>query len=228
MPRPVRIRPSSADQPTGSESPRRPWIHRWKQWAIQQLPPTAPRAVRVQLRAEVERALGRLNPETDEEEVRDVVLGVVETTTHQLEAEARQQAREGWKRQMVALAPGFLTLALRKFPSRGTIEMLKRPGYSLEALTLRLTRRLERDLTGDESLDEVQVRVGTWVEARLAEQPPPPPQWPRHLLAGGAAAATVAGMALQNPKVKDAAARGLAKARDVLKRWAPTPPKDRQ
>ncbi len=199
---------------------------RWKHWALQQLPPTAPRAARVQLRTDVERALGRLSPESDEEEVRDVVAGVVDTLTREMESEAKQEARERHKRELVALAPVFLTLALRKFRSRGAIEMLKRPGYSCNALTLRLTRRLARDLTGDESGEEVETRVNAWVEARLAEQPPPPRHWSRRVLAGGAAAATAAGIALQNPTVKDAAARGVAKVRELFQRWVPRPRKD--
>ncbi len=217
MPRRVRIRQTGEPDGKGAGQERRQWVAQWKRWAVGQLPSTAPRAVKVELRVQVERALGRFAPGDDEEEIREVVLGMVEAELTRIRAEVEQVARDDNRRASVALAELLLDGALRKFPREAVAAMLKQPGYSRIALTQRLKRHLERHVTGDETSDEVMARVVAWVDRRLAEQPPPARRW------GGTATAVVgaAGVAaLTNPEIRKAARTGLTRAREqALKLW---------
>ena len=217
MPRPTRIRDAHATGEGGSDS-KPDWGARWKQFAVAQLPPTAPRTARVHLRAAVERALSRVPPETDEAEIQDVVMSCVDETLRGLEADTECQARILGKQVLVALAEHFLRTALDGLKSRGAVAMLTRPGYSFGRLRQRLARRLERDLTGDESHDDVQAVVDAWVEARLAEQPVAPGASKTLLLAGGAAAVAVGVVAGQHPAAQAAAARAMRKGRELAQK----------
>ncbi len=219
MPRRVRIRQTGEPDGEGAGEERRQWVAHWKQWAVGQLPATAPRAIKVELRVQVERALGRLAPGDDEEEIREVVLGMVDTATARIRAEAERVAREDNRRASVALAGPLLNLALRKFPRDAVAMMLKQPGYSGPALTQRLKRHLERHVTGDETPEEILARVEVWAERRLAEQPPSARRW-----GGTVAAVAGAGVAaLSNPAIRKAARTGLARAHekglDLWKQW---------
>jgi len=212
MPKSTRIRESGDPHGEGADAERRQWVTRWKQWAVGQLPSTAPRAVKVELRVQVERALGRFAPGDDEEELHDVVLAAVDAATARLRADVEQGAREENRRASAALAGLFLEAALRKFPREAVAAMLQQPGYSRNALTQRLTRHLERYLKGEETVEEILARVTAWVERRLAEQPPPARPW-RGTVAGAVGAA--AALALTKPEIRDAARKGLTKAREL-------------
>ncbi len=216
MPRRIRIRQTGEQDGEGVAEERRSWVSQWKQWAVGQLPATAPRAIKVELRAQVERALGRFAPGDDEEEIREVVLGMVDTATARIRAEAERVAREDNRRASVALAEPLLNLTLRKFPREAVARMLKQPGYSRAALAQGLKRHLERHVTGEETPEEVLARVEVWVERCLAEQPPPARRW-----GGTAAAVAGAGVAaLSHPEIRTAARTGLALAREkALELW---------
>src|SRR5207245_443676 len=73
MPRHVRTRDSDGGPLDPGGAPRRQWLTKWKTWAVSRLPGDAQRAVKVQLRVDVERALARYRIDDDEAEVRDVV-----------------------------------------------------------------------------------------------------------------------------------------------------------
>ncbi len=203
---------------TGSSGSTQDWHIRWKSWAVEQLPSTAPRASRVRLRAAVERALQRVPTDADDAEIRDVVLSLVDETRRGLEADAAREARVLAKKLLVALAAGFLRSALDRLKSRGSVAMLSRPGYSFARLKQRLVRRLERDLTGDESHDEVQAVVDAWVDARLAEQPSRPGISKAALVVGGATAVAVGVVAAQHPAARAAATRAVQQGRALAQK----------
>lgn len=225
MPRPVRLRPVESVRNERAEARRR-WLAEWKQWAIEQLPTAAPRDMKVQIRAAVERALRSFGPEDDREEVLDIVTTIAEEMLRRLKAAADRAAHKAQKEEVLRLAALLVRSALAKFPRQQTAEMLNRPGYSLQALTVRLRRRLDRDLTGKESLEEIQARVTAWVEARLAEQPPGSKGVGRKVVV--AAALGVGLLALERPALRDAALRRLFeahdKARQWIRQWMPPPP----
>lgn len=191
---------------------RQRWLLTWKRWAAGQLPSDAPRRVKVHVRATVERTLSPFGPQDDADEVRDMVLGVVEAALEASRMERERIAREVAKRTLIAGAPSLLRVALRRFPKDEVAAMLKRPRYSLSALTHGLRRHLERHVTGDETADEILDRVISWVEQRLAEQP----RLPRIVGKAGAATALFGAIALQNPEVREAAAKAFDRARDKV------------
>ncbi len=229
MPRQVRIRQTPTAEPDASTAVRRQWVTTWKRWAIAQLPSTTPRAVRVELRGRVERSLLHFGPGDDEEEVREIALGVVEDSLARLQAETDRTTREENKRTAVAEAEFFLRLGLVKFPRDQVAAMLKQPGYSIKALTQGLKRHFEKHVRGNEKIEEILERVVAWVERRLAEQPKPSRRWPGLVAKVGGATAALTAMALKDPEVREATIKGLArareKAREVLARWIP--PSDR-
>lgn len=223
MPRRVRSRQIPTAEPNAASQARRQWATTWKRWAIAKLPSTTPRTVRVELRVQVERALLRFGPDDDEEEVRDLVLRIVEDALRRIQTEQDQATREENKRTVVAEAKFLLRLVLAKFPGDEVAAMLKQPGYSLPALTQGLKRHLERHVAGTETLEEILERVVAWVERRLAEQPKPSRRWPGLVAKVGGATAALTAMALKDPEVREATIKGLArareKAREVLARW---------
>lgn len=216
MPRSTRIR--DGDGPSDGSDQKPDWRARWKGWAVEQLPSTASRAARVQVRAAVERALRSFPADADETEIRDVVMSLVDETRQRLEADAECEARKLAKKVLVALAPLFLRGALNRLKSRGSVAMLSRPGYSSARLRQRLVHRLQRDLTGEETHDEVQAVVDAWVEARLAEQPPAPAVPKTVLVAGGATAVAVGVVVGQHPAARAAATRAVQKGRELARK----------
>ncbi len=216
MSRPVPPRQTGDGDSSGSTQD---WRARWKRRAVEQLPATASYAVRVEVRAAVDRALARVPPTADEGEIRDLVMLVVDEARKRLNADAEREARRAQKALLVAGAHQSLVTALRKLSSRGTLGMIKRPGSSFQRLEYRLTRHLERHLTGEETRSEVQTRVEAWVEAQLAEQPPPRPGVSKSvLLAGGATGVALGFAAAQHPAARDAAARAVQKSRELAQR----------
>ena len=222
----VRGRPDATD---GAADPPPDWRTRWKKWAVAQLGATASRAVKVDVRAAVERALARFRPDADEDELRDVIMTIVEDANRKTAADADRDAHKAIKQELVNRAGLLLKLAVLALKPRGTVAMLQRPGYSLRHLEERLRKRLGRELTGNESWPEVQARVEVWVEARLAEQPQPtPPRISATTLAASGTAILAATVAVsQNSSVQATAAQALEKGRALLtKLVAPSPPSD--
>lgn len=216
MPRRIRLRETDGGRLEGAGG-RRAWLTVWKRRAVAQLPPGAPREVRVRVRAAVERALARFGQEDDSQEVHDLVQGVVEDALDRMEAEAEQAARERRKQAILDRIPALLSLALARFPRGDVAAMLKRPGYSRARLTQGLRGHLEARLTGDETWEQVRDEAVAWVDGRLAEQP----RLSRALAKGAASAAGLGALALQDPKVQEAVSRGLTKAREkVQELWA--------
>ncbi len=207
MPRQPRIRTSFDTAPGGAPEARRAWLTTWKRWAVSELPPDTPRAVRVQLRTDVERVLSRLGPEDDDTEVRDLVAGVVDEARGRLRSETEQATHARSKRDLLAEVGQILGLVLDLFPEAEVAAMLKRPGYSRLALTQRLRRHLDHHVTGAERAEQVLESVVAWVERRLAEQPEPLPRT-SHVAGKVLAAAAATGMAvLRNRTVRDAAVK---------------------
>jgi hypothetical protein len=202
----------------GGAAPTQDWRAPWKRWAVEQLPTTASHAVRVEVRAAVERALARVPSTADEAEIRDLVLLVVDEAHERLNADAERKARHAQKTVVVASAGLLLGTALRKLSSRGAQRMLKRPGYSFQRLEYRLTHYLERHLTGEETRSDVQAHVEAWVEARLAEQPPTPGISKSALVAGGVTGVALGFVAAQHPAARDATARAIQKSRAVAQK----------
>lgn len=223
MPRRVRIRQTSDAESNASREVRRHWLTIWKRWAVRQLPLTLARDVRVELRLQVERALLRFGPDDDEEEVRDIVLRIVEDALRRVQAENDRRTQEENKRAVVAEAESLLRLVLAKFPRDEVAAMLKQRGYSLTALTQGLKRHLERHVTGIETIEGVLGRIVAWVERRLAEQPKPSRHWPGTAVKIGGATAVLAAMALKNPQMRETVGRGIEigrdKARELWTRW---------
>ena len=214
MSRPVPPRQTGSD----GAAPTQDWRAPWKRWAVEQLPGSAPHAVRVEVRAAVERALARVQPTADEGEIRDLVLLVVDEAHERLKTDAEREARHARKTVLVASAGLLLGIALRKLSSRGALRMLKRSGYSFQRLEYRLTRHLEHHLTGEETRSDVQARVEAWVEARLAEQPRTPGISKSALVAGGVAGAALGFVAAQHPAARDATTRAIQKSREVAQK----------
>jgi hypothetical protein len=204
------------------------WRAPWKKWAIAQLPSAASRAVKVEVRASVERALARFRADADEDELRDVIMAIVDGAAQNMAADAERGARKAAKAEFVNRATLFLHIALLTLKSRGALAMLKQPGYSLRRLEHRLQKYLQRQLTGDESVPKVRALVEAWVEARLAEQPQPVSR--RFSGAALAARSTVIAAATvavsHHPAVHSAAETALKKGRDFLTKLLtpPTPP----
>lgn len=221
MPRRIRPRPTS-DAPSPGDEARREWLATWKRWAISRLPLDVSPSARVHVRAAVERALASLGPEDHEEEVRDVVLGMVEDVMGRMKATAEAARRNENKRAIITEVGFLLGLALRRFPTDDVVAMLKQPGYSLAALTEGLRRHLDRHVMGNEKLEEVMDRIVAWVERRLAEQPKPSRVLPHGVVrAGGAAVATLGMIALKNPHVRETVAREFIKAKEKARAlWA--------
>ncbi len=233
MPRRIRTRLTSEGPSPEPDAARRKWLAIWKGWAVARLPADASRTAGVHVRTAVERALVRLGPEDSEDEVRDVVLGVVDEAVARLRAAADAAACAEMRRTIIAGADVLLGLALRRFPAADVSAMVKRRGYSRAALADRLRRHLDRHITGGEQPEEIMGRIVAWVERRLAEQPQPPRRLSRLMAPAGAAMVTVGAMSLRNPQVKEVVTRGLEKARDKARalwaRWTtrPSPPAQR-
>ena len=79
MPRRVRVRDSD-----DADFARRQWVRKWKTHTLAELSPLTPRAVKVQLPIDLERALSRYRPDDDEGEIQDVVLGRVDEVNTRL------------------------------------------------------------------------------------------------------------------------------------------------
>ena len=172
MPRRIRVREAGEEPRAGGADERRQWLSQWKKRAIEQLPTDTPRPLKVQLRADVDRALGHFRPGDDEEEVRDVVESAVEDTLKRLATMAADQHHQVSKKTLLVLAPVFLNIALSKHDRRRVAEMLNQPESSKAVLTARLKRYLTRQLRGDEEHGDVQGLVDVWVARRLAKQRP--------------------------------------------------------
>src|SRR2546422_3916106 len=147
MSRPVPPRQTGSD----GAAPTQDWRAPWKRWAVEELPGSAPHAVRVEVRAAVERALARVQPTADEGEIRDLVLLVVDEAHERLKTDAEREARHARKTVLVASAGLLLGIALRKLSSRRALRMLKRSGYSFQRLEYGLTRHPDDHLTGQET-----------------------------------------------------------------------------
>jgi AcrR family transcriptional regulator len=226
MPRRVRLREPNNEPSGAGDQVRRQWVGKWKVWAVGQLPTDTSTSVKVQLRADVERALSRYHPDDEEVEVRDVVSSIVEETQARLTTKVEDLLHEVAKQLVVAQASAYLKTAFAKFPRGPVAAMLERPGSSSAALTARLERYLDRHVKGDEDEGDLQRRVDAWVARRLAEQPPASQGSVGKTLTAVGVAATTGLAAYQHPAVKAAVDQGLAKARELIRQWKTPPPEE--
>jgi hypothetical protein len=227
MPRRVRVRESD-DGPEPPDDARREWVTKWKTRALAELSSLTARAVKIQLRIDVERALSRYRPDDDEGEIRDVVLGLVDEVNTRLATAAAEQLKALAKQVVIAGARLYLRAALAKFDRAAVAALLKRPGLSEAALTTRLQETLDRHLKGGEDDPQIQRFVDAWVARRLAEQPPVADGASGNRLGTTSAAVAAAGLlAYQHPAVKDAVNQSVAKAQQLIRKWRkPAPPEN--
>jgi hypothetical protein len=219
MPRRRHVHSGDGPVPSPTDPERQSWLARWKRWAVAELPSDSPPVVRVQVRAAVERALSRFTPRDEESEIRDAVAAVVEEARGRLSTETDQARHARSKQETLAGVGQLLEAVLAQFPQREVAAMLKRPGYSHVALTVRLRRFLDRHLTGADSPQQVAELIVAWVERRLGEQPDPPRRMSAAVKTAMTVAAAAAVVALQDPRVRDATIRQLTKARDKARTW---------
>jgi hypothetical protein len=205
----------------------------WKEWAIAQIPASAPAATRSRVRLEVERALARLGAQDPENEVRDVVQATLDPILQELTGRDGDVARTRLKQEYLERVEVYLEIALLLQTGASTTAMLRRPDYAKPVLAEHLRRRLRRTLTGGESHQEVLEHTIAFLERCLAKQPPPPRQWGRRLATGTFVTTVVAAKVLeQSPELRELVSKRLAagqeKLRTVLARLAaarkpPTP-----
>ena len=228
MPRHVRTRDSDGGPLDPGGAPRRQWLTKWKTWAVGRLPGDAQRAVKVQLRVDVERALARYMIDDDEAEVRDVVDNVVDEATARLTTERDKGDHEARKKTVIAVASVYLGVALNKSDRGAVTTMLKRPGFTFVQLTARVQRYLGRHLRGDEGDYDVQRMVDAWTAHRLAEQPSSSSgrSLGNALAAVGAVAATGAVAASRHPVIKAAINQGIEKVKQQIQQWKNSPPSE--
>jgi len=225
MPRRIGVRGSGEDHSGPSDETRRLWVAKWKASAVRQMPADTPLEVKVQLRADVDRALARYRPDDDEAEISDIVSNVVEEANARLRAKLTGQLQEAGKRLVIALASVYLRAGLAKFDQRLVAAMLKRPGSSSAALTARLQGHLKHRLKGDDDQGDVQRLVDAWIARRLAEQPPLSKGGLGSVLGAAGTVATAGVAAYQHPTVKTAVNQGLTKLHQLIQRWwTPLPP----
>ena len=158
MPRRISVRGPNEDHSGASDESRRLWVAKWKASAVAQMPADTPLEVKVQLRADVDRALARYRPDDDEAEISDIVASAVEEARTRLTAKLTGQFQEARKRLVIALAPVYLRAALAKFDQRLVAAMLRRPESSSAALIARLQGHLNPRLKGDEDQGDKPVR----------------------------------------------------------------------
>ena len=211
MPRRARIRDPLANTLPPLDSTRhRAWISHWKEWAIGQLPESATATLRSQLRLAIERALGRHGPDDPADEIRDLVQATLEPVLHELTAKAAETARGRQKHEVLEGIPALLEFALALRPGPRTAAMLSRPEYGRPVLSERLKRRIDRDFTGDESLEDILSYTVAFVDRCLAKQPPPPRRLARRLANGMVVTVGTAAKVLeQNPDLTPLIARGV-------------------
>src|SRR5262249_18506685 len=111
MPRRVRVRHAGEEPRAGGDDERRPSLSPWKERAVEHLPQDTPRPLKVQLRADIDRALAHFRPGDDEEEVRDVVESAIEDIVKRLASMAADQRHRVSKKALIVLAPAFLNIA---------------------------------------------------------------------------------------------------------------------
>jgi hypothetical protein len=220
MPRRSRTRESVTAERGGSGEAHHAWVTIWKQWAVSELPESAPREVRVRLRAAVERALHPHHPADPEDEVRDVVLVIVEAVKETLAASRQRAEREARKREAIEAADRLMALAVLTRRGPALTAMLRRPGFSGVALTDRLKRRFAHELSGDEPLEQLVKIAQAVLDRALAKQPPVRRSHFPGVLVGTLAVASAAGKTLQeNPELKRVTTEAIAKARGRASAW---------
>ena len=229
MPRTPRIRsrrfphsPSQAREAMTRQ--RRRWLSKWKEFAVQRLPSTAPPAAKADLRQAVEMALAGFGPEDSPQEVQDIVTAVAQQVRTGLDEEEAARKREEQKKALLDFADTVLGgWALNRLP----VELAGEPRsdkrrHVLATLRRRVRATLSAELSGEESTDDliqkVQEELATWVvennpsidrRAFLRDF--------RHWAV--AAGVTAIGVASQIPQVRDAIAKGLRAVRARLAPW---------
>ena len=228
MPRTPRIRsrsfPNSPPQAREAMTPeRRRWLSRWKEFAVQRLPSTAPPAAKADLRQAVEMALAGFGPEDSPQEVQDIVTAVAQQVRTGLDEEEATRKREEQKKALLDFADTVLGLALNRLPveQAGEPRSDKRR-HVLATLRRRVRATLSTELSGEESTDDliqkVQEELATWaVESNPSIDRRAFLQDFRHWAVP--AGVTAIGVASQVPQVRDAIAKGLRAVGARLAPW---------
>ena len=219
MPRRPRMRSTNdGPGPAPRDDARRAWLSRWKEWAIEQLPPSATAPTRSRLRLEVERALARLGALDPEDEVRDLVLATLDPILQQLASRDADATHARRKQEHLEQVETYLAIALLLAAGPRTTAMLRRPEYAKPVLTEHLRRRLRRTLSGAESHQEVLEHTTAFIDRCLAKQPPPPRQWGRRLATGTFLTTVAAAEVLkQNPELLELVNKGLVAGQERLR-----------
>ncbi len=199
----------STSSTTPLEDERKPWLDRWKEKAVAQLPSTASAQRRAALRRKVEQALEGHGPHDAGGEIGDIVATVVTEITFQLEMEAMNKQRLDKKQAMINLAEKLLALAIPRFPASlvGTSSSWERH-HLVESLKEELRSHLQERLTGDESMDELgailKAFVGGW-EKSAKTQAPGPGGFTRRAMVAGVAAMVGVGTTFVFPSIREKA-----------------------
>ena len=163
MPRTPRRPPDGPDPDTAStkdpvhgRAERRAWLSRFKEDAVQQLPPSASPAARARLRADLDHALRHHGLTDSPAEVQDIVATLVAESRRQLDELEEQARRSESKPQRVLMAKLSLIAALNQCPAH----LVGAPGsdkrtQTTQAAWATLRPALDKTLSGGESPDDV-------------------------------------------------------------------------
>jgi hypothetical protein len=182
----------------------------------------------VSVRAAVEANLARYTPDDDDDEIRDVVSGIVDEWRETEKARNEQEARRVAKREALACAPQVLALVVSAARARLGFDVLKRLRVTRTMLTHHLRRCFDRRLRGDESAEEILELATAWLDAKVAaELPASEGSRIAPIVASGVVVAGALGLAAyQTPAVRAQVSKGLAAAQQLLARLTsrPSPP----
>ena len=242
----IRIREESRDipprNPTRTSPPgavtneeakaRESWLAQISGRAQQELAVDTSAAIRVQLSADLERALRSFGPASPPDDVEALISSLIARAKRQAEQADEDAERREWKDELIDDALAHLQQRIDRLPRRlvGAARSLKRQN-TRALLRARLRDQLQKRLRGDE--DEEQARdladagLADWVDAQ-----DPSSRVPNTLrllaagatgfLGGGAAAAAL------SPELRARAAELqallLSRAGDLLKRFSTPPP----
>jgi len=231
---PKKTRPTSSSGAATTEDTkaRQAWLGQLIAQAQRELPVDAPAEVRLQLAANLERALRNLGPIAPLDEVKPVIKHQVDQARRQAQQAQEQAQRREIKDELLDYAQAHLRRSIEGLPRRvvGAPGSLKRR-HVRATLRDRLAGMLQKRLKGEETWAQVRDLADDFVAAWYVEQPRGPliPDAVKVLAAGviGIAGGAAAAAAL-DPRIRAGAAKLkeplLSAALDLLKRFNTSPP----
>ena len=223
MPRkpPIQSREGSSiiGSPPKPSTERQAWLGRWKERAVNALPSRISTEWKVKIREEVEKALARYSPESNHQELLDIVAMIVEKAKTQFNNEETRKQRAERKALAFNAAAVFLDIEVSRLPE-DLVGAPKSPRrlHVLASLRNQMREDLCLQLTGDEPLSRLTQIVKEWLASWVIAQNPQieSPSLVRKVLQWGvpsAAAAVI--LTARVPAVRNALARGM----DAVRHW---------